>query len=46
VEDQALWKIEVLFSEDYRTLQSVYVVNSLLQKELHSLQLEIPEELE
>ena len=46
VEDQALWKIEVLFSEDYRTLQSVYVVNSLLQKELQSLQLEIPEELE
>jgi len=46
VEDQALWKIEVLFSEDYRTLQSVYVVNSLLQKELQSLQLEIPEDVE
>lgn len=46
VEDQALWKIEVLFSEDYRTLQSVYVVKSLLQKELQSLQLEIPEDPE
>lgn len=44
VEDQALWEIEVLFSEDYRTLQSVYVVNALLIKELQQLQLEIPEE--
>ena len=46
LEDQALWKIELLFSEDYRTLQSVYVINSLLLKELQDLQLEIPEEVE
>jgi rod shape-determining protein MreC len=46
LEDQALWKIEVLFSEDYRTLQSVYVINSLFLKELQDLQLEIPEEVE
>jgi rod shape-determining protein MreC len=46
VEDQALWNLEVRFSEDYRTLHSAYVVHSLIRKELQTLQLEIPEDPE
>jgi len=45
-EAQDLWNIEVLFNEDYRTLQTVYVIKSLMLKELQRLQLEIPEEEE
>jgi rod shape-determining protein MreC len=46
VEDQALWNLEVRFSEDYRTLHSAYVITSLIQKELQDLQLDIPEDHE
>lgn len=46
VEDQALWKLEVHFREDYRTLHSAYVVKSLIRKELQELQLEVPEDPE
>ena len=44
VEDQSLWELKIKFTEDYRTLHSVYVINSLHLKELKTLQLEIPEE--
>ncbi len=46
IEDQALWKLEVRFREDYRTLHSAYVVKSLIRKELQELQLEVPEDPE
>lgn len=46
VEDQALWNVEILFSEDYRTLQTVYVVNSLYIEELEKLRLAVPNETE
>jgi len=46
IEDQALWKLEVRFREDYRTLHSAYVVKSLIRKELQELQLEVPEDTE
>ncbi len=44
VEGKPLWDVVVLFSEDYRTLQRVYVIKHLMQDELRKLEATIPED--
>lgn len=44
VEGKPLWDITVLFSEDYRTLQRVYVIKNLLREEQQDLEGSIPED--
>lgn len=46
VEGKPLWDISVLFSEDYRKIQRVYVVKNLLRKEQESLESLIPPDKE
>lgn len=46
VEGKPLWDITVLFSEDYRTLQRVYVVKNLLREEQEELEDSIPEDIQ
>lgn len=46
VEGEAFWDVKVLFSEDYRSLQKVYVVKNLLQKEQKDLEALIPKDKE
>ncbi len=43
VEGKPLWDITILFSENYRTLQRVYVVKNLLLEEQQELESQIPE---
>ena len=43
VEGKPLWDVVVRFSEDYRTLQRVYVIKHLMQDELKKLEATIPE---
>ena len=42
VEGKPLWDISVLYSEDYRKIQRVYVVKNLLKKEQEKLESQIP----
>ena len=42
VEGKPLWDITILFSEDYRSLQRVYVIKNLLRKEQEDLENLIP----
>lgn len=42
VEGEPLWNIEVLFSEDYRSVQRVYVIKNLLKQEQEKLENQIP----
>jgi rod shape-determining protein MreC len=44
VEGEPLWDIEVLYSEDYRSIQRVYVIKNLLRTEQQELEADIPEE--
>jgi len=44
VEGEAFWDVKVKFSEDYRSLQKVYVVRNLLLEEQQSLEGSIPKE--
>ena len=46
VEGKPLWDVTILYSEDYRSLQRVYIVKHLLKKELEDLQELIPQEKE
>jgi rod shape-determining protein MreC len=46
VEGEPLWDIEVLYSEDYRSIQRVYVIKNLLREEQEELEANIPEDLE
>ena len=46
VEGKPLWDVTILYSEDYRSLQRVYVVKHLLRKELEDLQELIPQDKE
>lgn len=46
VEGQPLWDITLKYSEDYTSIQRVYVIKNLLQEEQNKLELEIPEEEE
>lgn len=42
IEGEPLWDVVVLFSEDYRTLQRVYVIKNLLIDEQKALEKQIP----
>lgn len=44
VEGKPLWDVIIRFSEDYRTLQRVYVIKHLMQDELKKLEATIPED--
>lgn len=46
VEGKPLWDVVIRFSEDYRTLQQVYVIKNLMKEEQESLELKIPEDKE
>ena len=46
VEGKPLWDVTILYSEDYRRLQRVYVVKHLLKKELDDLTQLIPKDEE
>ncbi len=42
VEGEAFWDVRILFTEDYRSLQSVYVVRNLMLEEQKELESQIP----
>ena len=42
MEDQSLWDIDVLFSEDLKNVHSVYIIRSLIMEELKLLHKDIP----
>jgi rod shape-determining protein MreC len=42
VEGRPIWNVVVKFSQDYRTIQNVYVVKNLLQEEQKNLESKIP----
>lgn len=44
VEGEAFWDVSILFSEDYRRLQRVYVVRNILAEEQKKLESLIPED--
>jgi rod shape-determining protein MreC len=46
VEGKPVWDVMVQFSENYRTLQQVYVVKNLLLKEQKELEQRIPAEVQ
>jgi cell shape-determining protein MreC len=46
VEGKPVWDVMIQFSENYRTLQQVYVVKNLLLKEQKELEQRIPVEVQ
>jgi rod shape-determining protein MreC len=46
VEGKPLWDVEILFSEDYRKIQRVYVIKNMLQSEQEKIESLIPEDKE
>ena len=46
IEGKPLWDVVVRYSEDYRTLQRVYVIKNLMQKEQTELESNIPPDKE
>lgn len=46
LEGKPLWDITVRISEDFRSIQHVYVVKNLLQEELEKIERQIPEDKE
>jgi rod shape-determining protein MreC len=46
VEGKPLWDVVIRFSEDYRTLQRVYVIKNLMQEEQEELEADVPEDKE
>ena len=44
VEGKPLWEVDILFSENYRNIQGVYVVKNLLKTEQKKLEAKIPDE--
>jgi len=46
VEGEAQWDVTILFSENYRSLQRVYVIKNLLLEEQEDLESQIPIDLE
>lgn len=45
VEGKPLWDIKILFAEDYRKIQGVYVIKNLLKAEQDSVETQIPNEV-
>ena len=46
VEGKPLWDVIIRYSEDYRTLQGVYVIKNLLREEQEQLELAVPSDEE
>ena len=46
VEGKPLWDVSIVYSEDYRRIQNVYVVKNLLQEEQNLIEKTIPEDKE
>lgn len=46
IEGKPLWDVSLVYSEDYRKIQNVYVVKNLLQEEQNKLEETIPEDKE
>ncbi len=46
IEGKPLWDVEILFAEDFRKIQHVYVIKNLLQFEQDKLESKIPEDKE
>jgi hypothetical protein len=46
VEGKPLWDVVMRYSEDYRSLQRVYVIKNLMQAEQDTLEANIPEDKE
>ncbi|MFT5777395.1 MAG: rod shape-determining protein MreC [Crocinitomicaceae bacterium] len=44
VEGQPLWDVTVKYAENFRTVQYIYVISNILQKEQHELEAEVPAE--
>ncbi|TNE55404.1 MAG: rod shape-determining protein MreC [Bacteroidetes bacterium] len=44
VEGKPLWAIDILFAEDYRKVQGVYVVKNLMSEELKAIEGKIPDD--
>lgn len=42
IEGEPLWDVRVLFAENFRTLQQVYVIKNLFRKELEEIERTIP----
>ncbi len=45
IEGQPLWDVTILFSEDYRKIQRVYVIKNLLKTEQEKIESQIPEDI-
>jgi rod shape-determining protein MreC len=46
VEGKPLWDLSVLYNEDFRKIQNVYVIQNLLREEQEALESKIPEDKE
>ncbi|MBI1835886.1 MAG: rod shape-determining protein MreC [Flavobacteriia bacterium] len=46
VEGKPLWDVSIVYSEDYRKIQNVYIVKNLMQEEQNKLEDKIPEDKE
>jgi rod shape-determining protein MreC len=46
VEGKPLWDVSLVYSEDYRKIQNVYIVKNLFQEEQIKLEKSIPEDKE
>jgi len=44
IEGKPLWDVTIRFSEDYRSIQNVYVIKNLLKEEQDKLENTIPED--
>lgn len=44
VEGEAFWDVSILFSEDYRKLQKVYIIKNLLSEEQQEIEALIPQD--
>lgn len=46
IEGKPLWDVSILYTEDYRRIQNVYVIKNLFQEEQNKIEEQIPEEEE
>lgn len=46
IEGKPLWDVDILFSEDYRKIQGVYVVKNLLHFEQQNIESKIPQDIQ
>lgn len=46
IEGEALWDVVITYSEEYRTMQRIYVIKNLMLEEQHQIENGIPEDKE